>query len=365
MKNNCRLVHVTASLNRGGAETVLYHLVSGLRPNFEQTVISMREGVMAHEIRALGVPVYCLGGTRFFGIIRLWRLLNELKPEVIHALLWSTSVLMKIYCKITGVPVVCAVHSPFNGNAGNVLWRSAVDRMTGSWATKTVFVTAATREYAVRNGQVLSAQSVIIENGIDADFLGAAAKKQAVSRATLGFDDQHVIMGTVGRLVPVKNHRLLLLIMAQLKNELPQLRLIIVGGGPLKNQLGEEIKALGIGDVVRLVTGLGTAYYPLFDFFVLPSHAEGLSIALLEAMSFGLPVMVSPPATGGVVSQSENGLICGSEALAQWVAGVHDLVVDKRIRAVLGKRAAQTVNKRFDSKIMVESYKKLFGNPQG
>lgn len=365
MKNNRRLVHVTVSLNRGGAETVLYHLIRGLRPDFEQSVISIRDGIMADEIRALGISVYCLDGISVFTFIRLWRLLNQLKPAVIHSLLWSANVMTRVYSKKTGVPLVCAVHSPYNGNKGNMWWRSWVDRWTGIWATKTVFVAEALREQAIRDCQVLSTRALVIENGIDSEFLRETAQKTSISRATLGLSDQHVVMGTVGRLVPIKNHTLLLQVMAQLKEELPQLRLVIVGDGPLKNQLRDEIKKLGLADTVHLVAGLGVAYYSLFDFFVLPSLTEGLSMALLEAMTCGLPVLVSGTATGGVVIKYHNGLVCGGYDNADWVGFVRRLVADQSLRQTLGAVAVQTVAQSLSSQKMVSSYKQLFDEHAG
>jgi len=359
-----KLLHVTASLDQGGAETVLFNLVRGLAPLYDQQVVSFRDGPFNQRIAALGIPVYVLpaGFLRFFV---LYRTVRAQHPDAIHSLLWSSNAIMRFYARVLKIPLVCAIHSPFNTNKGNSRLRSFIDRFTANWATRTVFVSQNVGERATITPYVTRDRRMIIPNGIVIAELQAIAQAHGLTRVDtrvkLGLNDSDFVIGTVGRLVPVKNQIILIKLVEKLCEKYPNLRLIIVGHGPLQAELTHVIREKGLSGQIKLVQGVGAAYYPLFDCFALPSKTEGLSMALLEAMSFGLPVLVARTAGWhGVITSGVNGLVFDPENLAEFAEHVERLVHDRTLRQYLGGQAYKTVNKFFTTEIMVAGYCQLF-----
>lgn len=155
---------------------------------------------------------------------------------------------------------------------------------------------AVSDEIATRVRELLpSSRFSVIAPGIDTTRFVPAEK--AAARARLGIPAEARVVGTVGRMVEVKGHSVLLDAMAQLTGgEL----CVLVGDGPDRVALEAQAHRLGIADRVRFL-GLRSdaeAVVPAFDVFCLPSFAEGLPRALLEAQSCGVPVVASN--VGGV-----------------------------------------------------------------
>src|SRR5262249_31102514 len=145
-------------------------------------------------------------------------------------------------------------------------------------------------------------------SGVDVDRF-ADAPAATTAREALGLDPRRPVVGTVGRLEERKGHGRFLeaaqSLLAAANGLRPQL--LIVGDGPLRETLARQAAALGLTDSVRFTGALADVRLPLaaMDVFVLPSDAEGMSNALLEAMAAGRPVVAT--AVGGTVEVLEAG----------------------------------------------------------
>ena len=151
-------------------------------------------------------------------------------------------------------------------------------------------------------------------------------------------------MGCVGRLVELKNHRLVIDALATLASRLPELQLVLMGGGPLSQELQAHAARCGLADRVTM-TGERSdvrALLPALDIFALPSRSEGMSIALIEAASAGLPIIATR--VGGnttLVRDEETGLLVPSDDLTSLVGAIERLARDGELRRRLGGAARQ------------------------
>jgi glycosyltransferase involved in cell wall biosynthesis len=140
-------------------------------------------------------------------------------------------------------------------------------------------------EIAGRNPR-LRARTRFSPNGVDTDQFSAS----------VGAGDPWRML-SVGRLVPLKGHRYLIDALGALAPRWPQLRLTLLGDGPLRSDLLAQARALGVGDRLTILPGVAHAQMPALyaahGLFVLPSMVEGFSLALLEAMASGLPAVIS------------------------------------------------------------------------
>lgn len=176
-----------------------------------------------------------------------------------------------------------------------------------------------------------------IHNAIDADALERHLLTRPQARERLGLPPDAFVFGSIGRLVPFKAHEELLEAFARAHDRMPGSRLIVIGRGPLEEQLRRRVTELGLQGKARIHGFLDQAahYLRAFDVFVLPSHHEPFGLVLPEAMTARIPIIASdsgasleivPPEAAIFRTGDEQGLIdallalfrASPEARAQW-----------------------------------------------
>lgn len=331
------IVHCISGLQRGGAETLLCTLIREL-PQFRHTVIFVHDGPIRKEIEALGIS--CI---HIFDVKKLKTLT---KPDLLHCVLWMATTIGPLIGKLFKIPTICALHSPIHNLSA---FRKIVGKLTARYAKKTVAVSQGVAESARTFWNILPAQLVTIPNGIQ---IVSVVKRTP---------DNVCIIGTVGRLVPLKNHALLIETFAQLIPQYPYLRLIIVGSGPEEKNLRTKISQLNLDNVVTLAVGKKAhEYLGFFDIFVQPSAYEGLSLALLEALAAQLPVIVTGKnSVHEVVEHEKSGIVIEptEKSLAQ---GLRLLIKNPALRRKIAQRGFERVKKDFSLPAMVEKYALVF-----
>src|SRR5690606_37842155 len=183
------------------------------------------------------------------------------------------------------------------------------------------------------------------------------------ARAALGLPADALVVGCVGRLVALKNHRLLLEQVPALAATFPRLHVVLLGDGPERAALERQARAPGFGgrvhfagsrhDVPRLLAGI--------DVFALPSLTEGLSIALLEACAAGLPVVASD--VGGhpeLVRHDASGLLFPADDGPALRAALSRLLGDRPLRHALGSAARAWVAANASIEAMRANYDRLY-----
>ena len=218
-------------------------------------------------------------------------------------------------------------------------------------------------------GIVSAACARVVLNGIPVErftpITDASPEARLAARAALGLPDTlplaTPVIGAVGRLVDLKNHRALISAMPALLRDHPALHLVIIGGGPLKEALQAQATAAGLAKHVHLAGERDdiASLLKAFDLFALPSTTEGLSIALLEAFASGLAVVAG--AVGGnpdIVSDGETGLLYDAEpALGP---ALERLLADVPLRNRLGTQARQWVQAHGSIDAACDAYDRLY-----
>jgi glycosyltransferase involved in cell wall biosynthesis/protein-tyrosine-phosphatase len=344
---------------RAGVEvqvaTVASYLVE--RPEVKLTAVLLNEGWLARELRGLGVPVTVVEenehgaiGTLAF----LTRFLKDNGVEVVHTHRYKDNVLGSIAAKLAGVPhVIRTVHGlneAMRGWTRAKLWvYDALDRAAlRCFADRVIAVSSRIAETLDAAGYGFPPVDHI-QNGVDLRRLRATRGREEVRRE-LGVNPEACLIGTAGRLSPVKGHIHLLRAARLILQTERRARFIIVGGGPLKDELAASARRLGI-DGECLLVGPRTDVLDLvaaMDVFVLPSLDEGVPMALLEAMALRRPVVAT--AVGGipeVVTHRDNGLLVepgDEQALAD---ACLELALDPDRAQRLGERSRRVVEERF------------------
>jgi len=198
----------------------------------------------------------------------------------------------------------------------------------------------------------------VITNGV-APAAPVSFEERAAARASLGLDDTTVVGVYVGGLDPHKDPLIAARAVRELADGGAPVALLVAGEGPLKPELEDLSRGAG-GNVIRVLGHRPDARSTLVagDFFVLPSLREGLSFALLEAMSLGLAPVVSD-APGNPEAVGDAGAVVPRGDLAGLVAAVRRLV-NADERRLLGQRARERVLREFPREEMVEQTRAVY-----
>ena len=357
------ILHLITELDIGGAQKALARLLAHIdRRRFAPAVVCLYNGdkAVAREIRALGIPVTDLGMTakwRFDALWRLYRLLRREHPVILHTWMFHANIPGRVLGHLAGVPIVISSERTMGQESR---FRYALNRLTHPLADRVVCVSQRVADFAAGVIGIPPQKLVVVPNGIPVEEFQMDNK--AETRAALGISVTSLVIGTVGRLHPVKGTRHLIEAFAQCRTSC-QLVLLVIGDGPQRAQLESLAQRLGIADRVYFL-GNRTDVPRLLqamDVFVLPSEWEGMPNAALEAMATGLPVVAT--AVGGtpeVVVDGVTGLLVpprNSEALAQAIA---QLLADPELRRRMGQAGRERVEQLFSVEQMVRKTEALY-----
>jgi glycosyltransferase involved in cell wall biosynthesis/protein-tyrosine-phosphatase len=329
------------------------------QPGVSVSAVLFNEGPLAERLRRLGVPVTIVDErtTSAFGILRrLVRFFKDHDIDVVHTHRYKDSVLAGIAAKLAGVRhVVRTVHGlrePMTGWAGlKFRLYETLDRLALLCCADLVIAVSMRMADTLRASGYRPTSVTHIHNGVDLVAIDRRAPKDARDiRRELGIDPYAVVIGTVGRLSPVKGHASLLRAARRILQRHPGVTFLIVGSGPLESGLRAEAASLGI-DGACVFAGARQDVHDLIaamDVFVLPSLDEGIPMALLEAMALRVPVVAT--AVGGVPEVVEDGVSgilippADHEALAD---GCLRLIADREWARAIGTRGRHLVEQRF------------------
>jgi sugar transferase (PEP-CTERM/EpsH1 system associated) len=364
--HGCRAVqvmHVMYALQPGGMELGVVKLVNGLDGSRVRSSICSTTAA-TQAVKALvssDVPIFELerrSGNDPKLVWHLYRLFRSQRPDIVHTHAWGTLVEGLIAARLARVPIV--VHGE-HGTLQQRPYQLAIQRWAWGRADQVLSVSyrLAERMAAVTAFPVSRLRT--IQNGVDTSRFGRVDRLEARRRLALPLEA--VIVGTAGRLVPVKDHANFIDALARLRTRQEGLMAVISGDGPLRAEL--EARAAE-RQLTGRVTFLGHRsdiedVFAALDVFVLPSRSEGMSNTILEAMASGRPVVATH--VGGadeLVEHGRTGLLvppADSEALAEALAA---LTTEPGLRARMADAARLKAERAFSLRRMLLDYQALY-----
>ena len=335
-------------LNIGGAEILLRDLSAGLaQRGFRVSVGYSTPGPLARELSDLGLPVTRLprlmrvDPVLFGGMIRLMR---KDRPQIVHTHLFKSDFHGRVAARIAGVPIVVStLHSvdrwAQNRPLGNLYgW-------TSRFADRIIAISDDVKKFHMANTAVDGSKFVTIENGVDVQrFVGQRTPGQEV-RKEFKLDNSAPVFGIVGRLTPPKDHKVFLQAASVILQSIPRSRFLIVGDGPLRQDLEAYAHELGVQNSV-IFTGMRRdipAVLAALDVLVISSLWEGIPVTLLEAMASALPVVATNVGSiPEVVTEETAILVSPSDPAAIAQAGLR-LAIDQELRFRMGQAGLKRV----------------------
>lgn len=359
------VMQIVYSLDVGGRENVVVNLANRLNPDiFNSFVCCLKSGGAFTAMIKESVRLF---ETDKSGIALLFYLVSLLKKEkiaVVHTHNWGTLCEGGLSAKLAGVPVI--IHQEhgtlvkmINVKKRRILLQKYFFRFIDDHI---IAVSDELREAMSASIGIDKEKIKRILNGVEINCFDIKTRKDE-KKKELFINDNDSIIGTVGRLAPIKDQKTLIYAFAKVIKHIPNVKLVIVGDGESRIELEDIASSLQLNESVRF---LGMRFdipelLAIMDLFVLPSLHEGISITLLEAMASRLPVIATN--VGGnpeVVLNGKTGILVphsNPEALAKEIIA---LLKDEQTRKNYGIYGQQVVQKNFSLEEMVNNHEELY-----
>lgn len=357
------ILYLSTSSGPGGAERVISNLASSLDPDRYRPILCLfRPGWIQERSENRGVRTYIIpthGMTDWRWALRIRQLLREEKVNLIHAHEFDANVQGTFAATIAGIPLIATVHGK------NYFWERLRRRLAYRWVSRrTTMVTVSQnlKDFVIEKVGVSPDRLKVVYNGVEA-LPHCDEADVTECRRELGLPESDRVVGVVGNLYPVKGHQYLIDGIPSILNKCPNTSFIFAGRGQLEAELKEQVNRLGLDKRVHFL-GLRQdipRILALLDIFVLPSLSEGLSMAILEAMIAGKPVIATQ--VGGnpeLVVDGETGFLVpprDSQALASKIA---TLLTNRQQAIQFAERGKRRAEGQFSLGTMVKTYQTLY-----
>ena len=365
------ICHVAVGDLWAGAEVQLKVLLSKLmlRPDLNLSVILFNGGRLGREIEKFGIPVSVFpeaewGSGKIF--LELVRKFKQSDAKIIHTHKYKDTILAAPAAKLCGVPyVVRTVHGlrePFEGlRAVKMSLYESIERTVHRLCVNSIIGVSSQIERRYRAEGAVS-RVVCIRNGIDLDRLPTQADRSRIRR-DLGVDMGICLIGTVGRLTPVKGLSYLIQSVSILLRRRKNVRLLIVGDGAIRKDLEAQARDLGIGESVVFLGHREDTLELMqaLDIFVLPSLSEGIPMALLEAMAVSRAVVASR--VGGIpeiVEDGVEGILVEPMDVTRLAESCMRLIDSPETAMKMGAQAWKRVVQDFSATAMADQVERLY-----
>lgn len=360
------ITYVVLSLNLGGTERLAADMAVALQGDFDVDILCLDEpGLWASQVRAKGVPVTSFYRQPGFDARLPWLVASHTRrrgSRIVHAHqvpAWFYAGLSRLWNP--SPKLLLEEHGRFWPEIENrkraVFNRWVLQPLT----TRMTAVSRDVKERIARYEGLAKVRIEVIYNGTR-PLPALGPEEREALRRELGFGPGDFLVGTVGRLDPIKNLPLLLKALAEARRANSGLKGVIVGDGPCASEVGRLREELGLKERVALLGYRADAarLAGAFDLFVLGSFSEGTSMALLEAMAAGVPCAVT--AVGGnpeIVLDGETGWVVPSDDIASLTKAILD-ATDPVKRSSFGEAGRRRFQERFTFDGMMGEYRRIY-----
>jgi glycosyltransferase involved in cell wall biosynthesis len=390
-----RVMQIIDNLDIGGAQEVVRTLVVYLaESDCSPVVCTLKDGDLRQEIEKAGIPVVilparCHSVLAFPWFVKEMLILRKALGEAITThrseilqthLLRSLDFLVLSLRWKTGVRKVFWTIHNYNftlrrEHLGRYKWLLGPKRLAyrllyrlgAYWVDGFIAVSDEVRTSILENIGPVGSKITVIANGVDVPRYQQPVNKRAI-RDQLGLAHNVRLLIMVGAFKEQKGHRYLVQSASQLLPNFPELHILLVGDGELRDRLELQVEALGLSERIHFLGNRSDVPELLAasDYFVLPSLWEGLPMALIEAMACGLPI-VATEVSGSkqVVVSGETGLLVPPGDALQLTEALTRLLSDPVQAREMGAAARRRVETEFSARKQADEHIALFNAQNG
>lgn len=370
-----KIIHIITGLETGGAETMLYKLLSGMdRSLFEPVVLSLAgPGTLGGKIEALGVPVICIGMRRgrvsWAGIRRLRSVVREQDPDILQGWMYHGNLAAQAASLFSRkrVPVVWNIRQSLYSLSYEKKATAAVIKAGGFLARFPDAIVYNSRTSAKQHEAIgyRPDKGVFIPNGFDTDLFAPSEGTKNAVKAELGMPDSALLIGLIGRSHPMKDHAGFLRAAALILEKGPDVHFLLAGTGVdgSNRALRDTIDTLGIAqrvhllgerdDIPRLTAALDIAVSS-------SAYGEGFPNVIGEAMSCAVPCVVTDVGDSALVVDDAGMIVPPLDPAALARACLALLEKGKEDRLETGRRGRRRIVEQYSLDAVVLRYQELY-----
>jgi glycosyltransferase involved in cell wall biosynthesis len=350
-----------------GAEVMIHNLLAQLRDSsrLRPVALSLNEGSLTECLRRLPIETHVIAESRcsFPHIVfAAGRRFHGQHIDVIHSHRYKENLLAYLLSLILRPKLLLTtVHGLSEPSEARPLRSDRMSRLNYALLrrrfSRVVAVSHDIKRRLIRDFGFTSDQVHVIHNGLHLP----EAQSSPPLETTAPQRTLHI--GTVGRLVPVKDFELFLTSAARIRERFRNVRFSILGDGPLRDDLSRQSSRVDMAGHVQLLPPLADPlpYYRSLDIYMNTSRHEGIPMSVLEAMACGIPIVA--PDVGGIpeiLSHGREGLLVGGREPGDFAEACLRLLEDPAMCRTLGRNGRETVAERFSASAMATQYLDLY-----
>jgi glycosyltransferase involved in cell wall biosynthesis len=327
-----------------GASTYFTEVLPALvNAGVDLTVCFLREPHPAAEtIRQQGVSPTFLSAWKFNPAVglKVVEIARQHGCRILHASGFKASLVARVVARIIGARTIVHLHDPLLPSR----FVSALHRVAARPSDLGVCVSRGVQEAAIKGYHLRPDRLRVVHNGIRLERIrGVAAGTRSRVREALGIPAASRVIAMIGRMYPIKGHRSMLQMMERIAKACSAALLLVVGDGPERPACEAIVEQHALQEHVRFL-GQRTDVPELLaasDLVVMPSRAEGLGLAAIEALAAGRPVVAfDVGGLGEVVTDGADGRLIRAGDEDAFVESVVTLLMDQQLLKACGERAA-------------------------
>lgn len=357
------VLYLSSSSGPGGAEQMLCSLAASLdRTRFRPIVGLFRPGWLKEQCESLGIDIHIFpnGGMLHAEWVKACvRLIRREHVAIIHAHEFDANVHGTLVAFLTGTPIIATVHGKHY--YWTALRRRIAYRVVSRYAAM-VAVSHDLKDFIAQRVGIPRNRITVVHNGVSA-LPPISQEDVHICKAELEIPSDDQVIGIVGSLYSVKGHRYLFDAVPDVLERFPDTTFLVVGRGELEVALKEQVERLGVAKKVMFL-GLRqdvSRLLAIMDIFALPSLSEGLSMAILEAMMAGKPIVATR--VGGnpeLIEEGRTGLLVEPENSQALVKALERLLESKQATRQMGMCGREKAQREFGVNEMVRQYAGLY-----
>ena len=377
-----KIVRIIARLNIGGPSIHTILLSGGLdKDDFETHLLAGTpgdaEGDMSYFAKEKGVSVEYIpelkreiGFSDIRAFFKILRIIKKVKPDIVHTHTAKAGALGRLAAVFAGVPI--RVHT-FHGHVLEGYFNPVkakififIERCLANFTDRIIVVSESVRDEIVNRFKLTSEDKcVVIRLGLDLEKFLDSEGRAGHFRKNIGVEDDTIVVGIVGRLVSIKNHRMFFDAAKKIIDGSMGLKIkfLVIGDGELKTELKKYAAKLGIREHVVFtgwVKDTANAYKDI-DIVVSTSLNEGTPVSLIEALASGKPVVATD--VGGVrdvVRNGDDGFLVGSKDVDGLASRISELIGDQQKRLRFGASGKENVRKKYSRDRLIDDIETLY-----
>jgi len=366
-----RILYLLPSYTLGGTESHIARLIKELKKrDYEPSICFLYKNFdIIERLEREKVDIRCLNMEHILdirGFFRLWKILKNGNYDIAHSYLFDANIYLPLVARIAGVKTIVTSRRNYDDW---MRWHHIVVQRIMNFFTNKIFVNSQCVKKLVMKQEGVKDEKVLsIYNSIEKGKFCKSSHEQSVIKeqegARLGIQGNDMVVTMLGKFKNSKGHGFLLEAAKTVIAEVPGVKFLLLGKGPLQHSMKQKAKELGISDKVIFA---GETYAPahmiaMSDVCVLSSIREGFSNALMEYMAAAKAIVVTD--VGGnseLIRSNENGLLVPKKDTRALSGAIISLLRDKAKREQFGKRAFERISDvEFEPEYEAERYNTIY-----